>query len=291
VRGLVRSPLTLTLDELKKFAIVSLPAALQCAGNGRTSFQPGVPGLAWGRGAVGNAVWTGVRLRDVLQRVGVVAEASHVGLAGYDDPPRPGDPPFVRSIALERALDRTTLLAFEMNGEPLPPAHGGPLRLVIPGWSGQNWLKWLRAIVVRKDATDGHFMREYSIRAPGGAGANNPITENRVKSIIAQPPDGTVVSRGVINIRGVALTGSGSVTALEVSVNDGPWQPAELAAQESPGAWQTWNFTLRAERPGSYTIAARATDSAGDMQRETTEWNEGGYLWNGIERVTIEVRE
>ncbi|MGH7863863.1 MAG: molybdopterin-dependent oxidoreductase, partial [Candidatus Binataceae bacterium] len=234
--------------------------------------------------------WTGVRLRDVLVRAQVANGARHVEFQGCDDPPNAADPRFVRSIALERAIDSTTLLAFAMNGRPLPPAHGGPLRLVVPGWTGQNWLKWIREIVVQGQPCDGHFMREYSAPARDGSASNAPICENRVRAIIARPLEGAVLAAGLITISGAALTGAGSVTAVEVSVNDGAWTRAELSAPQSPGAWQTWRFTLRAQPPGDYTLAVRATDSARDVQPETSAWNKGGYLWNGIERVTFSVR-
>jgi DMSO/TMAO reductase YedYZ molybdopterin-dependent catalytic subunit len=172
--GMVERAATLSLDELSRgHEVVTVPAVLQCSGNGRGYFRPRVTGVPWERGAVGHAEWSGVRLADVLERAGIKPGAGHVHLLGADGPPSPKTPAFFRSIPLTRALDPSTILATRMNGEPLPLLHGGPVRLAVPGWSGNHWLKWLRVITVSRDEAPGFFMqtgyRMPKVPAPPGA--------------------------------------------------------------------------------------------------------------------------
>ena len=151
ISGLVRRPLELDVRALRQFPEVTLTAVLQCAGNGRALQSPRVPGVQWIHGAVGQATWTGVRLKDVLDSAGVLPGAAHVRLVGADYPPKPSAPAFIRSIPLARALDPGTLLAYRMNGEPLTLAHGAPLRLIVPGWAGDHWIKWLTDLRVQRE--------------------------------------------------------------------------------------------------------------------------------------------
>ena len=289
--GLVETPRVVTIDDLKKFPAATLPAALQCAGNGRAFYKPPVPGAQWQYGAIGNAEWRGVRLADVVNSLRPSATARHVQLEGYDIPPMPTVPAFKRSIPMERAMATDTLLAFEMNGEPLPVLHGGPLRLVVPGWAGENWTKWLRRITVQEQEASGFYM-EAGYRIPGqnGSGAV-PAAALPVKSLIAKPADGSSIRLAPVTITGIAVTGAGSVTELQVSVDNGAtWTKADLETQKSAGAWQLWRYQWTPARAGKYVIAARATDSSGAVQPDVTAWNKGGYLWNGIQRVTCVIR-
>ena len=296
--GLVRTPIDLGLDDLRaNFQAVTLPAVLQCSGNGRSYYQPTIPGVGWDRGAVGNAEWTGVRLVDILDRAGVKPDAAHVLLHGADLPPHPKTPAFFRSIPLARALDPTTLVAFAMNGEPLPHLHGGPLRLVVPTWAGNHWIKWLRKVTVSAAEAPGFYQQTgYKIpKVPTPPGVDLkpadvvPVTTLNVKSLIARPLEGAVLPAGPVEVRGVAWTGTGTVTRLEVSTGpDQPWQPATLHGPATPGTWQTWTYSWDAP-PGRHTLRARATDSSGQTQPEASPWNKSGYLWNGIDRVACEV--
>ena len=296
--GQVKTPRTMTMDDLKKFEIVTIPATLQCAGNGRGFFKPAVPGAQWMRGAVGNAEWRGVRLADVLKSLEPSASgANQVALEGYDLPPMPTTPAFTRAIPFERAMDRNTILAFEMNGQPLPVLHGGPLRVVVPGWAGDCWTKWLRRITLREDEPPGFFMQTgYRIPpvpvAPGlkSSQPEVPVSVMPVKSLIARPIEGSAHPLAPITIAGIAFTGAGSVSKVEVSVDGGTsWSQAELEPQKSAGAWQLWRYQWKPTAPGRQVIAARATDSGGAVQPDATPWNHGGYLWNGIDRVTCQV--
>jgi DMSO/TMAO reductase YedYZ molybdopterin-dependent catalytic subunit len=298
IEGLVDRPLRLRLAELGKFESISVPAVLQCSGNGRGFFRPRVPGVPWERGAVGHAEWSGVRLADLLKHAGVKPGAGHVHMIGGDGPPSPKTPPFIRSIPLERALDPTTLVTTAMNGEPLPLLHGGPVRLVVPGWAAQNWMKWLRRLVVARDEAPGFFMQTgYRIpRVPMPPTAVVkpadlvPVTVMNVKSLITWPAEGDRVALRPHDVRGVAWTGSGHVVKVEFSTDRDPaWKPAELIDPERAGSWRRWRFAWTPPAQGRCVLRVRATDSNGQVQPETTPWNKSGYLWNGIDQVTCTV--
>jgi sulfite oxidase len=298
ITGLVERPLKLSLDELRGMKPAAVPAVLQCSGNGRAFYEPRIPGVPWERGAVGNAEWSGVRLVDLLERAGWKREAGHVHLLGADGPPSPKTPRFLRSLPIDRALDPSTLVATTMNGEPLPILHGGPLRLVVPGWSGNHWIKWLRTITLARDEAPGFYMqtgyRMPKVPAPPGADLKPsdlvPITVLNVKSLIAWPAAGATLPQGRHEVLGVAWTGAGHVTKVEVALGpDGAWSPATLLDVDRPGTWRRWTWTWEARRPGRATLRARATDSNGQTQPERTAWNRSGYLWNGIDEVVCEV--
>jgi sulfite oxidase len=298
IRGLVERPLALGLDDLAGMETVTAPVLLQCSGNGRSHFSPAIPGVGWDRGAVGNAEWTGVRLADLLKRAGLKLDQGHVHLVGADAPPSIKTPPFFRSIPLARALDPGTLVATRMNDEPLPLLHGGPLRLVVPGWAANHWIKWLRAITVAREEAPGFYQqtayRMPKVPAPPGADLKPsdlvPVTTMPVKSLIARPAVGAPLKAGRNEIRGVAWTGEGHVTRVEVATGpDGPWHTAILLNDDRPGTWRLWHWTWDAPGPGRYQLRARATDSAGQTQPETSPWNRSGYLWNGIDTVDCEV--
>ncbi len=300
IRGLVERPLMLSLADLAGLEQVEAPAVLQCAGNGRAYFTPTIPGVPWDRGGVGNASWLGVRLVDLLRRAGLKLEPGegHVHLLGADAPPSIKAPMFFRSIPLERALDPTTLVALRMNGEPLPLLHGGPLRLVVPGWAGNHWMKWLRSITVAREEAPGTYQQAGykmpKVPTPPGVDLKPadlvPLTTMTVKSLIARPIAGARLAAGPIEVRGVAWTGSGHVTAVEVAAGrDGAWRPATFLSDARPGTWRLWRCTLQGVRPGRLELRARATDSMGQTQPEVTPWNRSGYLWNGIDTVACEV--
>lgn len=300
VRGLVERPLAMGLDELSTMETVSAPAVLQCTGNGRSFYSPTIPGVGWGRGAVGNAEWAGVRLADLLRRAGlkIAADEGHVHLHGADAPPSIKTPPFLRSIPLSRALDPGTLVATRMNGEPLPLLHGGPLRLVVPDWGGNHWIKWLRAIVVSREEAPGFYQQTGykmpKVLAPPGAELKPAdlvtATTMPVKSLIARPTDGARLKPGRVEIQGVAWTGMGHVTRVEVAIGrDGPWRAATLLNDDRPGTWRLWRCEWDTPGPGRHQLRARATDSSGQTQPESTAWNRSGYYWNGIDTVECEV--
>ena len=297
VEGEVGRPLSLGLDDLKGLEVVTRPALVQCSGNGRSFHAPIIPGVGWGRGAVGNAEWSGVRLRDLLGRAGLKSSAKHIHMHGADRPPNPKTPAFLRSIPVGRALDPETLVAWSMNGEPIPAMHGGPLRLIIPGWMAQNWTKWLRRITASTTEAPGFYMRTAyrmpKIPAPPEVVLKPedlvPVTAMNVKSLFARPAAGERLSTGLNVAKGVAWTGDGVVSTVEISADHGPWRPATFDSPAVAGTWRTWHCQWRAERPGRASLAVRATDSAGQTQPERTPWNKSGYMWNGIDRVDVEV--
>ncbi len=297
--GLVARPLRLKLDDLLRLDQATKTAVLQCAGNGRGLYRPRVPGVPWERGAVGQAEWSGVRLVDVLERVGIQSGAAHVHFVGGDAPPSPRTPAFVRSIPLDRARDAGTILALRMNGEPLPAVHGGPVRLVVPGWAGNNWFKWVRKIVVARDEAPGLYMQSaYRMPRtpvpPGAAPAAvsmDPVAWMNVKSLITWPDRGSMLPAGPVEIRGIAWTGRGHVTKVDVRIDrDGPWLSALLLGDAEQGPWRQWRLRWEPSRRGRHVIEARATDSMGQVQPESPEWNRSGYLWNGFDTVECETR-
>jgi sulfite oxidase len=299
VEGEVATPLTFTLDDLKKLPSVELVAIVECAGNGRSFYEPAVPGAQWSNGAVGNGRWRGVRLADVLKKAGIKDSAKDVLFDGADVPiGTMAD--FQRSITTKKAQDPNTLLAYEMNGETLPVKHGFPLRVVAPGWASDSWIKWLTSIRVLDKEFDGFWMVN-AYRHPGKPVAPGtllqpeqmrPVTSLRVKSVIASPLDGAQAALGKsITIRGVAWSGdSGPVTAVDVSVDGGrAWRPARLSGEATPFGWRQWELAWTPQRESYYTVMARARDKSGDTQPLAEEWNPAGYLWNVAPRVGVDV--
>lgn len=300
VDGLVDRPLTWSIKDLESMEPATLGGVLQCAGNGRSKFSPTIPGLLWDRGAVGHAEWTGVPLGRLLEEAGVKPEAAHVHLIGGDVTPTPKTPAFVRSIPVDRALSPDTLIAFKMNGEPMPTLHGGPMRVVIPGWTGNNWTKWIRKLVVSTEEAPGVYMRSgYRMpRTPVPPGVDPdpedmvPVTWMNVKSLITSPGLDAELTRGPTEIRGVAWTGEGHVVKVEVSTGAGPdaeWREAELLDKPRQGSWRRFKIAWEPPAPGKYVLRARATDSEGQIQPETYPWNKSGYLWNAYDQVACQV--
>jgi sulfite oxidase len=298
ISGLVQTPLDLDLAALRRFPEITLTAVLQCAGNGRALHEPRVPGVQWIHGAMGQATWTGVRLKDVLDRARPSADAAHVWLAGADYPPKPSVPRFLRSLPRARALDPSTLIAYRMNGEPLSLAHGAPFRLVVPGWAGDHWVKWLTELRVEKDEPEGfYYQTAYRMPTePVAPGATvppekmRPLTTFPVKSIIAQPLHGSRRPRGDQLITGVAFSGEKAIAKVEVSLDGGvSWHVAKLEGDAGPGRWQVFVHTFTANAPGPQRAIVRATEAGGVTQPEKAAWNPSGYFWNGWHAVSWEV--
>lgn len=297
VGGLVEKPRAFTLKELKAFDPVTLTAVVQCSGNGRAFHRPKVPGVQWERGAAGNAQWTGLRLRDLLAKVGLQEGAQHVQLQGADRPVVASVPLFTRSIPLGKALHPDTILAYEMNGRPLPLLHGAPLRVITPGWMADSCTKWLTEITVQAEEAKGYYMQTaYRVPVkPVEAGTTPnvpaiPVEAMVVKSLIAAPQEGETVKAGPVTIQGVAWSGEAKVVKVEVSTDDGKtWEQARLLGEDLPYAWRQWQWVWQSRSAGPATILCRATDSRGDTQPATTPWNPSGFLWNGWDRVNVTV--
>ena len=295
VDGEVGRPLRLTLADLKKMPRASATCVLQCAGNGRGLYKPVVPGVQWKYGAVGNARWTGVRVRDLLDRAGLKGPARHVHTSGADKPPG-NVPPFIRSVEIEKLL-ADGIVAYEMNGEPLAPLHGAPARLVVPGWAGDHWMKWLTSLSAQPEPRKGFYM-ETAYRYPRQTGAPGvafkpdemtPVTDLFVKSNITEAPARARVG-SPITISGFAFSGAPDIAKVEVSDDGGgTWSPAALDPQHDPYAWRLWSFRYQPKGAGRVTLAARATDSRGSVQPKEAVWNQSGYLYNGWHSAEIEV--
>ena len=298
VKGLADRPLRLSFSDLLRFEEVSVTAVVQCSGNGRAFHRPRAGGVQWKNGAVGNARWTGVRLRDVLAKAGVQAKAKHLHLLGADRPVLPSTPLFLRSIPIEKALHPDTILASKMNGEPLPLLHGAPLRLIAPGWMADACVKWLTDLTLSETEAPGYYMQtayRYPIRPvqPGeqvSPADLRPVEAMLVKSLITSPHDGGMVS-GTSIVQGVAWTGEGRIVSVEVSADEGrTWSRARLTGDDVPYAWRMWAYDWRPARPGSHVLLCRATDDQGHQQPERSPWNPSGFLWNGWDRVTVDVK-
>jgi len=297
-----RRALTLSLAELRSgFEQVEVVAVNQCAGNRRGLFTPRVPGVQWGGGAMGNARWRGVRLREVLQRAGVAADALEVVFGGADAPVLPATPAFVKSLPVERALDESTLIAFEMNGRPLPHWNGAPARLVVPGWVGTYWMKHLASIRIEPRAFDGFWMKT-AYRVPTGAfpGARftsqetaetTPVTELLVNSLIVSPGSGARLSRGAhAELAGKAWDGGAGIEGVEVSVDGGQrWRDATLQRDLGRFAWREFRFVLDTSRAGRLDVAVRARSRNGAKQPDKLTPNPSGYHDNIVQAVSLEI--
>jgi sulfite oxidase len=297
VNGEVERPLALSLDELKKMPQATITVTLECAGNGRAFFDPPVAGVQWEKGAVGTARWTGVRLADLLKKAGVKPAGKFVLLEGADKPIGKM-PDFIRNVPIDKALHADTILAHQMNGEPLPPLHGFPLRAVIPGWEGAYAVKWLNQVSVIDKEYDGFFVKtayRYPTKliAPGAAvDAKDmiPLTGLVVKSLINSPLDGAKLQPGKIRVSGFAWAGESQIARVELSIDNGAtWVNARLGKERERYAWQSFEHQFEITASGSYLIMSRATDDQGRIQPVAPKWNPSGYLWNVIERVRIDV--
>ncbi|HEX7253679.1 MAG TPA: sulfite oxidase [Thermoanaerobaculia bacterium] len=295
VDGEVEAPLQLTLAELKRMPKTTATCVLQCAGNGRSLYKPAVPGVQWRYGAVGNARWGGVRVSDILKRASLKASARHLHTFGSDKPPGKV-PPFHRSIEMEKVL-ADAIVAYEMNGEPLPQLHGAPARLVVPGWAGDHWMKWLTRISAQPAPQTGFYM-DVGYRYPDKPGEPgvafkpeemHPVTELFVKSNITQAPPAVRVGAPA-TITGFAFSGAPDIARVELTDDDGAnWHEAQLGPDHDPFAWRMWSYRYVPRSAGKVQLAARATDSRGSVQPKEAVWNQSGYLYNGWHSVGVEV--
>jgi len=295
VDGEVSDPLQLSLTDLKALPRAEATCVLQCSGNGRNWFEPPVPGVQWRYGAVGNARWSGVRVREVLSRARVRDGARHLHTFGGNPPPG-RVPPFNRSLEIEKAL-ADAIIAYDMNGEPLPHEHGAPVRLVVPGWAGDHWMKWLSRLSVSREPQRGFYMEaayKYPIRPRGrgvavAIGEMRPITEMFVKSNITSAPSRIRVGERA-SLSGFAFSGAPDISRVELSDDDGvTWQQAILDGQHDAYAWRLWSYEWSSSIRGARRIVVRATDSRGRQQPKVADWNPSGYLYNGWHTVVVEV--
>ncbi len=296
VTGHVNAPQSLTLQDILALPRVELAAVNQCSGNSRGYFAPRVAGGEWSNGAMGNAKWMGVRLRDVLDRAGVKAGAQRVRFAGMDDPVVDTAPKFMKSLDIDHARDGEVMLAYAMNGEQLPILHGAPLRLVVPGWYSTYWVKMVSSIEVL-DGPDENFWTKVAYTIPDTPGANMtpgqagvkmvPINRMVPRSFVTNLADGAQVKAGPTLVRGIALGGAVGVRGVDLSLDGGAtWTLAALGADEGRYSFRAWQATLDPPA-GASTVMARATNTDGLVQPAMPNWNPSGFMRNVIETTRL----
>jgi DMSO/TMAO reductase YedYZ molybdopterin-dependent catalytic subunit len=295
VSGLVDRPLRLSLRDLRNMRSQTLVATLECAGNGRSGFDPPADGEQWRLGAVSTAEWAGVPLTEILDRAGLEPGAREVVFRGADRGSAgdaAGPVRFERSLSVADARHSESLLAYAMNGDPLPLEHGYPLRLIVPGWYAVASVKWLTEIEVIGSPFEGFFQTErYTYETQrDGTTMREPVRLQKVRSVIIEPAADHDVAAGDLVIRGVAWSGAAPIEKVEVSLSDGPWQTASLIGDRRGHSWQWWEPPTRVGSPGQTTLRARATDLAGRTQPERPDWNRLGYGGNAIQAVRVLVR-
>ena len=298
VGGHVERPLALSLADLTALPAVEVAAVNQCSGNSRGFFEPVIPGGQWGNGAMGNALWRGVRLKDVLDRAGVKAGAVAVRFGGLEEPVVPDAPAFRKSLSVEHARDGEVLIAYAMNGAPLPLLNGFPLRLVVPGWFATYWVKMLDSIEVLDRPDDNFWMaKAYLIPdtphadiKPGAHGVKQvPISRMLPRSFITNlAPGGRVGVGAPQRARGVAFGGDTGVAGVDFSSDGGKtWQAAALGADEGKYGFRRWQGHFTPAAAGEVRLAVRCTNTNGEAQPDTPNWNPGGYMRNVIETVAV----
>jgi DMSO/TMAO reductase YedYZ molybdopterin-dependent catalytic subunit len=295
ISGAVTAPRTLTYADLLALPRRSLVVTLECAGNGRTGFTPAAVGEPWGYGAVSTAEWTGTPLREALAAAAVSfspsarelvfwgADAGHVDAAN-------ATLAYARSLPLEVALHPDTLLAYAMNGEPLPAEHGFPLRLIVPGWYGMAAVKWLARIdAVAEPFTGFYQVERYVLTHPErGDPTVLPLGAIGVRALFTSPSAGATLRRGPHLLRGLAWSGGAAIAAVEVSGDDGAsWQAAELLGPELRYAWRPWELRWEARELGPATLRCRARDALGALQPDAPDWNQLGYANNAVVALPV----
>lgn len=300
--GHLEKPTEYSLDELRRMKSISVVAVNQCSGNSRSRFEPHMPGAQWGDGAMGNARWTGVPLRDLLQRAGVKAQAKQVSFDGLDEGPLPSVPDFIKALDVQHALDASAdvLVAYKMNGEELPLLNGFPVRLVVPGWYATYWVKALTTISVLPTAFGGFWM-DKAYKIPANRNASEapkelatktvPINRMNVRSFIVRPePEERIATGRPYPLEGIAFDGGRGIQRVEYSTDGGTtWTAAQLGQDLGNYSFRRWRGEWTPAGPGSYRLQVRAENRAGDRQSATALWNRGGYMRNVIEEVRVTV--
>ncbi|MCF4124946.1 molybdopterin-dependent oxidoreductase [Methylobacterium sp. SyP6R] len=300
VRGHVDRELSLSLDELARLPRFEIAAVNQCSGNSRGLFEPRVPGAQWANGSMGNARWTGVRLKDVLDRAGVKGGAVQVRFSGLDEPVVDDAPDFKKSLDLDHARDGEVMLAYAMNGEQLPLLNGFPLRLVVPGWYSTYWVKMLSDIEVLDKPDDQYWMKT-AYRIPDVPGANIkpgqtgfktvPINRMVPRAFVTNLRDGARAAAGSpVAVRGIAFGGDCGVRTVEISADGGAtWSLGKLGADEGPYSFRRFEGDLPAFAAGTHAIKVRCTNTNGLAQPMERVWNGAGFMQNGVETVSLHV--
>jgi sulfite oxidase len=303
VDGEVDHPLLLSFEDLRALQELEKVVTLECAGNSRSSISPKTKGVRWQNGAVGTARWSGIPLAAVLAKAGVRAGARHVVMEGADhgrEPDVAEEINYGMSVPISKATDGQTMLAYEMNGEPLSAAHGFPVRAIVPGWYGMASVKWITRIHVQEPEFDGFFRTgSYVFIAEGDDPhrPKTPVTSQKVKSLVTWPREDAVLPVGEHVVRGVAWAGERSVAKVYVSTDPvdssnrkAEWREATILEPRAAHAWVRWEYPVAIDRPGYYVVRARAVDDRGDTQPLHAPWNFRGVATNAVHAVAIVVR-
>jgi DMSO/TMAO reductase YedYZ molybdopterin-dependent catalytic subunit len=296
IDGAIDQPMVFNYRDLLTMPSQTLVTVIECSGNKRVYFRPRVYGEQWHDGAISQVVWKGVPLNYLLSLIRMRDSAKEIVFEGHDRGNRPDIPgvfPFARSVPLSKAMHPDTIIAYELNGKPIPYKHGFPLRLIVPGWYGMAWVKWLKRISVVEHPFSGPFqVVDYNYYPLRDSSLNKrPVTSVRINSIIQQPLNFSTLSRGQYHIQGLAWTGEGEIIAVEVSTDNGEtWKDAKLQRDSTqPYSWIFWNYQWKVFKSGEYTIMSRAYDSYGHSQPFKAEWNQKGYGYNGVAIIKVKV--
>jgi DMSO/TMAO reductase YedYZ molybdopterin-dependent catalytic subunit len=290
IEGEVDNPVVLRLEDLRKLPAFAQDVTLECAGNGRGFHNPRASGIQWERGAIGTQSFKGALLADVLALAKPRATAQHVAFDGADKPPTAQAPDFIRSIPMWKALSPHTMVAFEMGGKPIPHLHGGPVRVVVPGFVGSASIKWLERIMARPDEFDGFYMKSnYTAPRADNDKEVYSLQSLEVKSIIVVPAEGAKLAAGRTTIWGWAWSGEGELTGIDLSSDGGQtWTSGKFVGKWDRYSWRKFEHDWDA-KSGAHTLMARATDSLGRVQPASRAFNRLGYRWNVIHAVKVDV--
>jgi len=299
------TPVQFTLADLQAMEQVEVAAVCQCSGNRRGWSDPHVAGVEWGTGAMGNARWRGVRLKDLLAKAGMAKDLLEVAFGGADAPSVDKTPDFVKSIPAYKAMEDTTLIALQMNGEPLPKWNGAPARLVVPGWTGTYWVKNLTDVTAMSTPLNNYWMAtayripksmfpvvQRFVSQETGEGINTPITEMVVNSMVTSHADGDSLTAGsATDVSGIAWDGGYGILDVQFSVDGGTtWSMATLGTDLGKYSWRQWSFKTTPAKAGPMTVMVRARNKAGETQVDTPIFNGPGYHNNAVQKLALNVR-
>lgn len=296
VNGFVTTPTIFSMEDIYKLSSKTIHVVLECAGNKRHFFEPNVFGEQWEKGAISEGYWQGVPLRTILMLAGIKHDAKEVLVEGYDYGVRTDSDNVItysRSLPLEKALHPDTIIAYEYNGQPIPFKHGFPLRLIVPQWYGVASVKWIKQISVIDTKFNGPFQAKDYVYYPNKENDTGayPVTRLNVNSTIQKPLNRDILNTGKHMIKGIAWTGAGIITKVEISLDCGKhWFIANMEDPSKRGyGWASWTYEWTASKKGEYTIMTRATDSSNRVQPATPFWNQKGYGYNAIDKIKVRI--
>lgn len=296
VSGSVTTPTLFSIQDIQRLPSKTVKFILECSGNKRNFFEPKVFGEQWEKGAISQGYWRGVPLKSLLEIAGVKDHAEEVIIEGYDFGERKDINrvvPYKRSLPIEKALHTDTLLAYQYNNQPIPFKHGFPFRLIVPQWYAMASVKWVKQITITSSSFTGPFQSIDYVYYPNKNNNNDarPVTHLNVNSTIQKPLDMEILNTGIHKIKGIAWTGKGNISKVEISTDNGKtWTETSLEKkQESGYHWITWSYNWTVLKKGEYTILSKATDSFDRIQPEVPFWNRKGYGYNAIDKVKVKV--